>query len=71
MLSARNILDDIGLSYVWLNQYVTNERAFIADATARIQAVFLQENYAIINTSIQVSHLQVVKRSFLPSTLFI
>jgi hypothetical protein len=49
--NTRIILHDIGLSYVWLNQYVANERAFIADATALIQAVFLQENYAIINTS--------------------
>jgi hypothetical protein len=36
---------------VWLNQYVVIERAFIADATARIPAVFLQESYAFIDTS--------------------
>jgi hypothetical protein len=50
LASVLSSLDDIGLSYVWLNQYVVNERAFSVDATERIQAVF-SVYYVIINTS--------------------
>jgi hypothetical protein len=49
--TVKSLLNNIGLSCVWCNQHVTNERAFIADVTERIKCVFLQENCNIMNSS--------------------
>ena len=62
--SVRQLLQNNGFNFVWINQYVVNERLFLYQLTERLKDIYIQKWFGTLESSAKLIVYKNVKSNY-------